>query len=287
MRTPPARVACAPGPGRLGTVAAMRLATWNVNSIRTRIDRVADVLTRHEIDVLAMQELKCKPEQFPRERFEELGYEVAVVGYNQWNGVGIASRVGLENVEVGFVDMPGFHKDPEAEQAAEARALAATCGGVRIASLYVPNGRELEDPHYAYKLRWLEALRAQVASSLAADPALQLAVVGDFNIAPLDTDVWSMEFFAGKTHVSQPERDAFQALLDAGLTDVVRPHEPTQYTYWDYQQLRFPKNEGMRIDFVLASDALAQRVTGAHHDRNERKGKGASDHVPVIVDLAG
>lgn len=263
----------------------MRLATWNVNSIRTRIDRVTDFLQREDVDVLAMQELKCKPEQLPRERFEELGYEVAMVGHNQWNGVGIASRVGLEEVEVGFPGMPGFHKDPEVEQAPEARALSATCGDLRVASLYVPNGRDLADRHYEYKLRWLAALADRTRAELTTNRDAQLALVGDFNIAPLDTDVWSMEFFEGKTHVSQPERDAFQALLDAGLTDVVRPHEPTQYTYWDYQQLRFPKNEGMRIDFVLASPALAGRVATARHDRDERKGKGASDHVPVIVDL--
>lgn len=264
----------------------MRLATWNVNSIRARIDRVIAFLERSGTDVLAMQELKCKPEQFPFDAFTQAGYEVAMLGTNQWNGVAIASRVGLADVEEGFEAMPGYVADPDApEPVLEARAITAVTGGVRVSSLYVPNGRELDHPHYSYKLDWLARLRDTVEASLAARAEAEFALVGDFNVAPLDSDVWDMAAFEGATHVSAPEREAFQALLDAGLTDVVRPHEPTQYTYWDYKSLRFPRNEGMRIDFVLASPALAARVTGAQIDRNERKGKGASDHVPVIVDL--
>ena len=261
----------------------MRIATWNVNSIRTRVDRVIAFLERGDVDVLAMQETKCKDEQFPMARFEEAGYEVAHHGLNQWNGVAIASRVGLEDVQIGFEDMPGFG-DPIA---AEARAIAATCDGVRMWSLYVPNGRETGHPHYEYKLDWLAALRADGEEWLTENPEAQIALTGDWNIAPRDEDVWDPAFFEGKTHVTQPERDAFQAMIDTGYADVVRPHtnEPRTYTYWDYTQLRFPKKQGMRIDFALCSPALAGRVQGAVIDRDERKGKGASDHAPVIVQL--
>jgi exodeoxyribonuclease III len=262
----------------------VRLATWNVNSIRTRADRVVAWLQRRDVDVLALQETKCRDDQFPEARFTELGYQVAHVGYSQWNGVAILSRVGLEDVEVGFPGQPGFGEDP----AAEARALGATCGGVRVWSLYVPNGRTLTDPHYRYKLDWLAALRETATGWLAADPAVPVALVGDWNIAPEDGDVWDMAVFAHSTHVSPPERAAFRAIVDAGFADVVRPHAPGPgvYTYWDYTQLRFPRREGMRIDFVLGSPPLQQRVTNALIDREERKGKGASDHAPVVVELA-
>ncbi|MTB72445.1 exodeoxyribonuclease III [Arsenicicoccus sp. MKL-02] len=262
----------------------MRIATWNVNSIRTRVDRVVAFLERHDVDVLAMQETKCKDAQFPMLPFEQGGYEVAHHGLNQWNGVAIASRVGLADVQVGFEQMPTYG---EPDAVAEARALGATCDGVRVWSLYVPNGREVGHAHYAYKLDWLARLRADGERWLAEDPAAQVALMGDWNVAPQDEDVWDMAFFEGKTHVSRPERDAFAAVVDAGFADVVRPYtsEPRTYTYWDYTQLRFPKKQGMRIDFCLASPALARRVTGASIDREERKGKGASDHAPVIVDL--
>jgi exodeoxyribonuclease-3 len=262
----------------------MRLATWNVNSIRSRADRVEAFLQRHDVDVLALQETKCRDDQFPEERFAALGYQVAHVGYSQWNGVAILSRVGLDDVEVGFPGMPTWGEEP----ASEARALGATCGGVRVWSLYVPNGRTLADPHYRYKLAWLEALRATAGGWLAGDPQAQIALVGDWNIAPQNDDVWDMAVFSHSTHVSPPERAAFRAILDSGYADVVRPHTPGPgvYTYWDYTQLRFPRREGMRIDFVLGSPALAGRVTRALIDREERKGKGASDHAPVAVELA-
>lgn len=274
----------------------MRLATWNVNSIRTRVDRVIGFLEREDVDVLAMQEIKCKPEQFPREPFGAAGYELAVHGLNQWNGVAIASRVGLADVEVGFPGQPTWSSKEGVEPAVEARALGATVGGrpgphgsasdpVRLWSLYVPNGRELTHPHYTYKLEWLRVLRDDVAGWLAADPAQSLALVGDWNVAPRDEDVWDMSVFEGATHVSAPEREAFAAFEGAGLTEVTR-ERVTNYTYWDYQKLRFPRNEGMRIDFVYGSAAFAGRVRGAVIDRDERKGKGASDHVPVIVDVA-
>lgn len=265
----------------------MRLATWNINSIRARADRALAFLQRTGTDVLALQETKCSDEQFPREGFEALGYEVATLGHNQWNGVAIVSRVGLADVEQHFPGQPGFGETPESE----ARALGATCGGVRVWSLYIPNGRELDHPHYAYKLEWLKALRDQAAAWIdpaTGDPRAQVALVGDWNIAPLDTDVWDMRWFAGRTHVSPPEREAFAAFEGAGYTEVSRVHVPAErtFTYWDYQQLRFPRNEGMRIDFTWASPALAARVTGVTIERNERKGKAPSDHVPVVLELA-
>ena len=270
-----------------GNPPVLRLATWNVNSIRTRLDRVLDWLERAEVDVLAMQETKCADDQFPTLPFFELGYEVAHCGFNQWNGVAIASRVGLDNVEVGFNGQPSWSGSPDAAAAAEARALAATCGGVRVWSLYVPNGRALSDPHYAYKLNWLAALRATAETWLRDEPAAQIALVGDWNIAPTDDDVWSVEFFEGATHVSEPERKAFDAIVDAQFADVVRPFTPGPgvYTYWDYTRLRFPKRQGMRIDFILASPALAGRVADAQIVREERNGKAPSDHAPVLVDL--
>ena len=262
----------------------MRIATWNVNSMRARLDRVVDLVRRSELDVVALQETKCRDDQFPRRPFEELGYQVAHAGYSQWNGVAVLSRVGLDDVEVGFPGMPSWG-DPAV---AEARALGVTCAGIRIWSLYVPNGRTLDDPHLGYKLDWLAALRAAGSDWLATDPRAQIALVGDWNVAPRDEDVWNMAAFAGSTHVSPAEREAFGAVVDAGFADVVRPHAPGPgtYTYWDYKQLRFARREGMRIDFVLASAGLAERVTGAVIDRQERKGKGASDHAPVVVQLS-
>lgn len=260
----------------------MKLATWNVNSIRTRVGRVIDFLLANQIDVLAMQEIKCKPEQFPTQAFEDAGYQVTMHGLNQWNGVAFASKIPALDVEIGFTGMPGFGP----EDLPEARAIAASFESVRLWSLYVPNGRTLDDPHYQYKLQWLDRLAAITADNLASDPSQQLALMGDFNIAPLDSDVWDIDFFAGSTHVSEPERQAFEAFEQIGLQDVVRPLVPEGYTYWDYQQLRFPKNEGMRIDFILGSESFADRVASASIERNERKGEGPSDHVPVVVGLS-
>ena len=215
--------------------------------------------------------------------FEAAGYEIATFGFSQWNGVAILSRVGLDDVEPGFLEQPQFGEVP----AVEARALGATCGGVRVWSLYVPHGRALDNPHYAYKLAWLERLRQHAVDWVAADPAAKVALVGDWNVAPFDTDVWDMAVFEGQTHVSAPERAAFAAFADAGYTEVSREFIPDErkYTYWDYQQLRFPKNEGLRIDFAYTSPALTPLVRGVTIDRDERKGKGASDHVPVILDI--
>lgn len=251
----------------------MRIATWNVNSVRTRAERIAAFLDRHDVDVVAMQETKTKDATFPYSTFEAAGYEVAHVGYNQWNGVAIASRVGLENVRTHFERQPTFAK--KGEPVVEARAVGASCGGVDIWSLYVPNGRAIGDPHYDYKLEFLYSLRETV------DPqALQL-FTGDFNIAPRDEDVWDIAWFEGKTHVTEPERAAFQMLLEAGLEEI-RHADP--YSFWDYKSMRFPKNEGMLIDFHLATPPLARRLQQAWVDVAERDGKGASDHAPVVAD---
>ncbi len=269
----------------------MRLATWNVNSVRARVDRIVGFAVREHVDVLAMQEIKCRADQFPYAAFEDAGFHVAAHGFSQWNGVAIASREPLSDVQTAFPGMPGFSKDAGSAQAGaeaplEARAIGATVGGVRVWSLYVPNGRSLGDPHYYYKLDWLSALQEHVRSALAESPDLALALVGDFNIAPTDADNGDPSVVAGfATHISPPEREAFAALQSAGLTDVVRPLVPTGFTYWDYKQLRFPRNEGMRIDFILGSHTFADAVAGAAIHREERKGQAPSDHVPVVVDL--
>ena len=257
----------------------MRIATWNVNSLRSRIDRVEAFLQRHDVDVLALQETKAREDQLPLMGLSVLGYDITAVGHDQWNGVAIISRVGIEDVEVGFPGQPTWG-DPAA---AEARALGATCGGVRVWSLYVPNGRRIGDPHFAYKLEWLSRLH-DASRSMTGDVAL----VGDWNIAPQDDDVFDITRFATSTHVTPPERAAFQAFLDDGYVDVVRPFAPGPdvFTYWDYYRQRFERNRGMRLDFVLGNASFAERVTGAFIDRDERAGKGASDHAPVIVDLA-
>ena len=261
----------------------MRLATWNVNSVRSRIARVEAFVQRQQIDVLALQETKARDDQWPLMGLEAMGYEVATLGHNQWNGVAIASRVGLDDVRHGFPGMPEYG-DP---LAAEARAIGATCGGVRVWSLYVPNGRKPDDPHYLYKLAWLGALRTAAAEWLTAEPGAAIALAGDWNIAPLDEDVFDMAQFTKSTHVTPRERAAFQAILDTGYADVVRTlvPGPEVYTYWDYYRQRFERNRGLRIDFVLGSASFADRVTGATIDRDERAGTGASDHAPVIVDL--
>jgi exodeoxyribonuclease-3 len=258
----------------------VRIATWNVNSIRSRIDRVEAFLDRHDVDVLAVQETKAREDQLPLMGLQARGYDVAAVGVSQWNGVAILSRVGLEDVETGFPDMPGWG-DPVAP---EARAIGATCGGVRIWSLYVPNGRKPDDPHYVYKLDWMARLRAAAKDWIGG----QTALVGDWNVCPTDDDVFDVKQFANSTHVTPAERAAFQTFLDDGYVDVVRPHcpGPGVYTYWDYYRQRFERNRGLRIDFVLGSPSFAERVTGAFIDRDERAGQGASDHAPVVVDLA-
>jgi exodeoxyribonuclease-3 len=263
----------------------VRLATWNVNSLRSRIDRVEAFLDRHDIDVLALQETKARVDQLPLMGVEARGYEAAVAGVNQWNGVAILSRVGLEDVTTGFPGQPAWGEVAEPES----RAIGAVCAGVRVWSLYVPNGRKVDDPHYVYKIDWLTRLR-EAAQQWRDEPT---ALVGDWNIAPRDEDVFDIAQFATSTHVTPPERAAFQAFVDDGYADVVRPHVEGAdgFTYWDYYRQRFERNRGMRIDFVLGSAPFAARVTHAFVDREERGGSdghgaGASDHAPVVVELS-
>ena len=257
----------------------MRIATWNVNSVKQRLPRLLPWLDERRPDVVCLQETKLTDESFRELLGEELaqrGYEVATHGEATWNGVAVLSRVGLEEVVTGLGDeAPGFPHP-------EARALAATCGGVRVFSVYVPNGRVPDSDHYRYKLGWLAALR----DVLAVGPEA-MAVCGDFNIAPADEDVIDPEAYAGQTHVTAPEREALAELLGLGLQDVVRDRWPreTVFTYWDYRAGMFHQDLGMRIDLVLASAAVADRVKAAWVDRQARKGSGPSDHAPVIVDL--
>jgi exodeoxyribonuclease-3 len=257
----------------------MRIATWNVNSVVARLPRLLDWLRETAPDAVCLQETKIPDASFPTTEIGELGYEVAAHGDGRWNGVALLSRVGLTDVVRGLVDEPGY-PDPEA------RAVAATCGGVRLWSVYVPNGREPGHDHYAYKLAWLAALRGTVAADLATYD--RLAVLGDFNVAPTDEDVWDPAVFAQSTHVTPPERAALEALRDTGLVDVVpRPMKYDRpYTYWDYRAGMFHKNMGMRIDLVYATPTVAGAVKDAYVDRDARKGKGPSDHAPVVVDVA-
>ena len=267
----------------------MRIATWNVNSIRTRKALVIDFLHNSDIDVVLMQETKCRDDQFPFEDFEAAGYDVAHFGLNQWNGVGIASRLPLQDIEQGFPGMPGFSKDPSAEPALEARALSATVEGFRLCSVYVPNGRALDDPHLDYKLRFIEALGEHYRSYQELPGAVPVAIGGDFNVAPEDSDVGDPAFLVpGTTHTSEVERGALQAFLArAGLQDTVRPLVPTGYTYWDYKQGKFPKDHGMRIDFIYGSESFASQVSHASIEKDQRNGEGPSDHVPVVVEVGG
>jgi exodeoxyribonuclease-3 len=260
----------------------MRIATWNVNSVLARLPRLLEWLEQAAPDVVCLQETKVGPAAFPADAIAGLGYEVAQNGEGRWNGVAIVSRAGLADVAPGLPGDPGF---PD-EKTLEARTIAATCGPVRLRSVYVPNGRTPDDPHYAYKLRWLAALRAAVAADAAG--SVPFAVMGDFNVAPADDDVWDPAAFAGSTHVTPAERAQLAALRETGLADVVPRIEkgPHPYTYWDYRGGSFHKGMGMRIDLVYANAALAGAVSDAWVDREARKGKGPSDHAPVIVDLS-
>ena len=277
------------------TLEAMRIATWNVNSVRIRAPRVVDWLVREDIDVLAMQEIKCRPDQFPTEAFEQAGYSLEIHGLNQWNGVAFASRHEMTDAARDFDGMPGFGAPIKGQEAVqgigpndlpqEARALGVTVGDLRLWNLYVPNGRSLSDPHFTYKLEWLTTLRSNVEQWLTDDPHLPLALMGDWNIAPFPHDMGDPSFTEGlSTHVSAEEREVFASFAPL-LTDVVRPLVPEGFTFWDYKQLRFPRDEGMRIDFIMGSQAFADTVTGAAIHRDERKGDSPSDHVPVVCDI--
>jgi exodeoxyribonuclease-3 len=271
----------------------VRIATWNVNSVGARLPRLNEWLELAEPDVLCLQETKCAADQFPSEHAEELGYELAANSEGRWNGVAILSRVGLADVSEGFPGQPAYDPPPDEDDPAligappkvEARAVGATCGKLRIWSLYVPNGRTLDSPHYPYKLAWLAALRDGIEVELPREDPF--VVAGDFNIIPSDDDVWDPALFVGSTHVTEPERSALAALRALGLDDVVprAMKYDTPYTYWDYRAGMFHKNQGMRIDLVYANPAAANAVRDAYVDRDARKGKGPSDHAPVVVDL--
>jgi exodeoxyribonuclease-3 len=256
----------------------MRIATWNVNSVKQRLPRLLPWLDERQPDVVCLQETKLVDGAFAALLGEELtsrGYELALHGEVQWNGVAILSRVGLDDVVAGVPGAPGFPKP-------EARALAARCGGIRFHCVYVPNGREPGSEHYAYKLAWLEALRKAVRLGKG-----ETIVCGDMNIAPTDADVFDPQAYVGQTHVTAPERAALADLQDLGLRDLVRERWPEQrvFTYWDYRAGMFHQDLGMRIDLVLASAGVAGRVKAAWIDRQARKGSGPSDHAPVMIDL--
>jgi exodeoxyribonuclease III len=256
----------------------VRIATWNVNSVKQRVPRLLPWLDERRPDVVCLQETKLADDAFTEllaEALAERGYESALHGEATWNGVAILSRTGLEDVVPGIEGAPGF-PDPEA------RAISATCDGVRVVSVYVPNGREPDSEHYRYKLEWLASLREMVAAGPDAT-----VVCGDMNIAPTDDDVFDHDAYIGQTHVTRPERDALAELEAVGLHDVVRDRWPGKrvFSYWDYRAGMFHQDLGMRIDLVLASDPIASRVKAAWIDRQARKGSGPSDHAPVIVDL--
>jgi exodeoxyribonuclease III len=256
----------------------VRLATWNVNSIKQRVPRLLPWLDQRRPDVVCLQETKLADEAFTDLLAEQLvsrGYELALHGEVQWNGVAILSKVGLDDVVPGVAGAPGFPLP-------EARAVSATCGGIRVSSVYVPNGRVPDSDHYRYKLKWLAALAEQVRSGPS-----ETVVCGDMNIAPTDEDVFDPEAYIGQTHVTAPEREALGQLQSLGLRDVVRDRWPGKrvFTYWDYRAGMFHQDLGMRIDLVLATEAVSDRVRAAWVDRQARKGSGPSDHAPVIVDL--
>ena len=265
-----------PGWPRYGT--PVRIATWNVNSVKQRMPRLLPWLEEREPDVVCLQETKLTDDAFERLLGEELssrGYAFAVHGEAKWNGVAILSRAGLEDVVAGISGGPGFPHQ-------EARALSATCGGIRVHSVYVPNGRTPDSEHYRYKLAWLAALGATVEEG-----SRETIVCGDVNIAPTDLDVFDPKAYVGQTHVTPAERAALSKLQSLGLRDVLREHWPHEriFTYWDYRAGMFHQDLGMRIDLVLAAAPVAERVRAAWVDRQARKGPGPSDHAPVIVDL--
>jgi exodeoxyribonuclease III len=266
------------GRGDADTVWTVRIATWNVNSIKQRMPRLLPWLDERRPDVVCLQETKLADDAFSDLLGDELrdrGYAVAVHGEATWNGVAILSRVGVDDVVVGLAGAPVFSRP-------ESRAVSATCDGIRIVSVYVPNGRAPDSQHYQYKLAWLASLRETVAAGPTAT-----VVCGDMNIAPTDEDVFDPEAYVGQTHVTQPERAALAELQALGLRDVLRDRWPTErvFTYWDYRAGMFHQDLGMRIDLVLASEPVASRVRAAWVDRHARKGRGPSDHAPVIVDL--
>ena len=266
----------------------MRIATWNVNSLRARLEKVMWWLGRARPDVLLMQETKCEDAEAPVSEFSSVGYELVHHGQGQWNGVAIATRVGSENVTSNFGQArePRQGDEEGVNPFSEARMVAATCGGVRVVSLYAPNGRTVGSLYYGAKLQWYKRLTRWLAEAASADEPLVLG--GDMNVAPADIDVWDPAALEGATHVTAQERAAFGALCKFGLTDAYRlKHpEPGKYTWWDYRGGNFHRNIGMRIDHLLVSEPVVQRLVSAEIDREARKGKPVpSDHAPLVIDL--
>ena len=266
----------------------MRIATWNVNSLKARLEKVGWWLERAKPDVLLMQETKLSDADAPRGDFERWGYELAHHGQGRWNGVAIASRVGASDVAINFGEPfrpPSVDEGGDSQPECEARMIAATCGAVRVISIYAPNGREVDSPFYQAKLAWFAKLAGWIERHSPADA---IVLAGDFNVAPTDADVWDPALCHGGTHVSPAERSAFARLCDWGLVDAYRAAhpEPERYSWWDYRAGHFHKNFGMRIDHCLVSRGLAPRVVWAEIDREARKGKPIpSDHAPVVIDL--
>jgi exodeoxyribonuclease III len=254
----------------------VRIATWNVNSLKVRMPRVEQWLADMQPDILCMQETKVSDDAFPTLSFLSMGYESAHHGQGQWNGVAILSKVGLTDVTINFAD---------GEPDTDARIITALCGDLRVCSVYVPNGRSLEDEHYQYKLRWLAQLRQHIdAVGSADDPII---VAGDFNICPADIDVYDPSKFVNATHTSPPERAALGTLLDWGMTDLFRQHhaDGRLFSWWDYRAGDFHEGRGLRIDLLLGTKPVAERCTWSIIDRNARKGQLPSDHAPVIIEL--
>ena len=257
----------------------MKIATWNVNSLKARLPRVEGWIIEHAPDVLVLQETKCADLAFPAGAFELLGYESAHHGNGRWNGVAILSKVGLESPRAGFID-----EDPALIE--ECRIIQADCAGVRVMSVYVPNGRTVDSEFFANKLAWLHKLRVELDQTCA--PTDQVVVLGDFNVAPEDRDVWDIEQFAGMTHVTPAERGALHEVEDWGLSDSMRlqhPDEVGPFTWWDYRNGAFHRGFGMRIDLALASAPVVARLSAAYSDRDARKGPQPSDHAPVVIEL--
>jgi exodeoxyribonuclease III len=261
-----------------GTLRVVRIATWNINSIRARSGRVLAWLDRHRPEVVCLQETKCTDDHVPFGAFAELGYETAHWGIHHWNGVAILSRVGLTEIRRGF-------SGPCRTPFDEARLVTARCGDLEVSSVYVPNGRELGDPHYLFKLTWLERLRGELLT--AGVDRRPWVVAGDFNVAPADIDIYAPERWRRRTHASPPERAAIGALLDLGLTDIQRALDPSPgvYTWWNYRPTALAKDQGLRIDLLLTSPPVTDRARAVWVDRDERAGERASDHAPVVLEL--
>ncbi len=267
----------------------MRIATWNVNSLRARVEKLEWWLERARPDVILLQETKLADDDVPVEPFARLGYRVAHHGEGRWNGVAIASRVGVADVVTNFGEPLQAARTPDVgddEPLAEARMIGAECGDVRVVSVYAPNGRVVGSPFYRAKLAWFERLRTWLHDR--CDPRAPLVVGGDLNVAPADLDVWDPAACHGGTHVSEPERRAFARLCEWGLVDAYRARhpEPQRYTWWDYRAGNFHKNYGMRIDHLLVTQPVATRLAWVDIDREARKGKPIpSDHTPLVLDL--